>query len=253
MADETQDLFESLARKRRQKKTSPVEQQPETVEANIPLQDIKDRAKSDTRSLNPEHVEALAESIAAVGLIQPLAIDNQGRLLAGGHRRAAIALLKKQDPAAYEKHFKADRVPVRAFDFDSEEEPDWALGIEVSENEQRRDYTPTEVKALAQRLLNAGYVDTPGRPKKGERQLKPALQVIIGKSESTVRRMLKEEETESKTLSSDRVSKERHLKKAIAALKAWKNLGGEDIYESDLYTSLSSIFEKIERAMPKQE
>jgi len=62
--------------------------------AVMPLEAIKPR-DADTRPLNPAHVEALAESIAALGLIDPLAVDKQGRLLAGGHRLAAILQLRR--------------------------------------------------------------------------------------------------------------------------------------------------------------
>ena len=66
--------------------------------AVMPLDAIKPR-DADTRPLNPAHVEALAESIVALGLIEPLAVDKQGRLLAGGHRLAAIVQLKESDLA----------------------------------------------------------------------------------------------------------------------------------------------------------
>ncbi len=44
------------------------------------LDEIIDRPL-DTRQLNLAHMESLAESIAVLGLIQPIAIDSQGRLL----------------------------------------------------------------------------------------------------------------------------------------------------------------------------
>ena len=47
-----------------------------------------------TCPLNLAHVEALAESIAALGLIEPLVVDKQGRLLTGGHQLAAIVQLR---------------------------------------------------------------------------------------------------------------------------------------------------------------
>lgn len=54
---------------------------------------IRPRPGFDTRTLDPRHVAALARSIAAVGLVQPPAVDTAGRLIAGGHRLAAWALL----------------------------------------------------------------------------------------------------------------------------------------------------------------
>ncbi len=58
-----------------------------------------------------------------------------------------------------------DNVP--RFDFDADEDPEWALAIEVTENEKRRDYLLTEVKNLAERLKAAGYWEGRGKPKKG--------------------------------------------------------------------------------------
>jgi len=129
-------------------------------------------------------------AIAVLGLLEPLVVDRRGKLLAGGHRKAAVFVLKEANPAAYAKHFPNDLVPVRVVDFDAEENPDLALQVEVTENEKRRDYTSGEVRALAERLRDAGYADVKGRPAMGEKALRPALEVIIGKSIRTVRRYL---------------------------------------------------------------
>jgi ParB family transcriptional regulator, chromosome partitioning protein len=164
----------------------------------LPLGKILNRT-TDTRELYAEHVSELAESIAVLGLLEPLVVDKRGRMLAGGHRKAAILAVKEQNPEAYAQHFRQDLVPVRILDFDAEENPDLALQIEVTENEKRRDYTPIEVRSLAERLVEAGYVDVKGRPAKGEKALRPALEVIIGKSIRTVRRYLNEAVGESVT------------------------------------------------------
>lgn len=166
--------------------------------STLPLGKILDRA-SDTRGLSSDHVTELAESIAVMGLLEPLVVDQRGRLLAGGHRKAAVFVLKEANPDAYAKHFPNDLVPVRVVDFDAEKDPDLALQVEVTENEKRRDYTPGEVRALAERLRDAGYADVKGRPAKGEKALRPALEVIIGKSIRTVRRYLNEGIEESVT------------------------------------------------------
>ncbi|PSB14733.1 chromosome partitioning protein ParB [Phormidesmis priestleyi ULC007] len=164
----------------------------------LPLGKILDRT-SDTRELSNQHVSDLAESIAVLGLLEPLVVDRRGRLLAGGHRKAAVFVLKEADPTAYAKQFSNDLVPVRVVDFDAEENPDLALQVEVTENEKRRDYTPGEVRALAERLRDSGYADVKGRPAKGEKALRPALEVIIGKSIRTVRRYLNTDIEESVT------------------------------------------------------
>lgn len=233
--------------------------EPEPPAATLLLDDIKDRHSGDTRPLNNEHVKALAESIAAVGLIEPLAVDNQGRLLAGGHRRAAIEYLRQQELDAYQQQFPGDRIPVRQIDFDSEQAPEQALEIEITENEQRRDYTPAEVRQLADRLRGAGYEDTPGRPKKGERRLRPALEIIVGKSLPTIRRYLNSpplpspNEQNKETRSVDRVSRDKHLKRAIASLKKWEAAAPTDDDEQKLLSQLQGILKKLGQGISKDE
>lgn len=169
----------------------------------MPLGKIGERT-SDTRELRDQHVSELADSIAVLGLLEPIVVDRKVRLLAGAHRKAAIHLLSERDPLVYAQLFPNALVPVRVMDFDAEVEPDRALQVEVAENEKRRDYTALEARTLAERLRNAGYVDVKGRPAKGEKALRPALEVIMGKSLRTVRRYLNEEITESVT--DDRLS-----------------------------------------------
>lgn len=235
--------------------TPAVPAQPKTSGTTLLLSNIKDRHGGDTRPLNNDHVQALAESIAAVGLIEPLVVDIQGHLLAGGHRRAAIEYLREHHPEAYQEQFPDNCIPVRQLAFVAEDEPERALGIEVTENERRRDYTAAEVKQLAKRLRSAGYVDRRGRPKEGELRLKPALEVIIGKSARTVQRLLYENDAGNKDKEirpNDRIKKEQYLKKALTALKAWEKLGADDVYEKELYANLSNIIEKIEDAISKE-
>ncbi len=157
--------------------------------SRLPLEQITDRPGGDTRPLNQAHVEALAESIAAVGLIQPIAVDNRGRLLAGGHRRAAIAHLRAINPTTFSQWFGVG-VPVHRFEFDASQDKARALAIEASENEKRRDYTPGEVRELADRLIAAGYHHSKGQPKKGAKALMPALETIVGKSRRQLQRHL---------------------------------------------------------------
>jgi ParB family chromosome partitioning protein len=162
----------------------------------LELDDIKPRQDS-TREIEPEHVRALAESIAALGLIEPIVVDVAQRLLAGGHRVEALKFLRDQQPDAYARWF-ASGVPVLSKDFDAEVNPSRALEIEIAENEHRRDYTGSQVKELATRLRAAGYRDTVGRPKVGEKALGPALEVIVGKSMKTIRKLLVDEQAPSK-------------------------------------------------------
>ena len=185
------------------------------------LDAITARPHGDTRRVDPGHVLDMAESIAALGLLEPLVVDRRLHLLAGAHRWEAAKLLATADvekraaqwaalasipwpcsePTA-EQLIAFDRiralplspvpaqVPVRIVDIDAEAEGERAFSIEIAENEKRRDYTKLEVEALAERLSKAGYRMSRGKPKAGERALGPALAVIIGKSERTVRRLL---------------------------------------------------------------
>lgn len=187
--------------------------------ATLSLDHISSRLYGDTRPLNPSHVVELALSISALGLLEPVVVDSQHRLLAGGHRLAACRLilataearrvmiaqlcevarqpfsealkaqLKLLEPSAA----LAEGVPVRVVRFDSAEDQDRALAIEAAENTQRRDYTRAEIRALYGRLVEAGYTDRRGRPKQGERQAKPAIAMIIGRSLRTVERMLQDQ------------------------------------------------------------
>jgi len=80
----------------------------------IPTSLILQPAGGRTRPLDPAHVVTLAESIAALGLIEPVVVDRTGTLLAGGHRLAAVKLLVERDPIARVERFQRDAVlPVR--------------------------------------------------------------------------------------------------------------------------------------------
>lgn len=147
-----------------------------------------------TRRVARKHVEALAESIAAVGLIQPMAVDAAGTLLAGGHRLAALRSLQAEQPEAFAKLFPDGLVPVRVMALaDGEPGARKALEIEMTENEKRRDYTGKEISALVDRLKEAGYLaSTAGPRKKGDNQkhLTEALATVLGKSRRQAQRLI---------------------------------------------------------------
>lgn len=189
-------------------------------QSTLPLHQIRER-ETNTRELRQSHVEALAESIAVLGLLEPLVVDNRNRLLAGGHRLAAIKLLSEINPDSYNQHFPKEMVPVQVMPFDTETEPERAFQVEVAENEHRRDYTPAEVRALADRLRANGYVDQPGRPIKGTKALRPALEVIIGKSLRTVQRYLNED---GKPRHSAMVSEQTVLRQSLKKLQEWESM-----------------------------
>ena len=94
--------------------------------STLPLERIRNR-ESNTRALNMEHVKSLKESISTLGLIEPLVVDQEKVLLAGGHRLAAIALLLDTEPDTFEKHFPNSAIPVRVMPFVAGDEPERAL------------------------------------------------------------------------------------------------------------------------------
>ena len=187
---------------------------------NLPLSRIQSRTE-DTRPLRDQHVADLLESISALGLIEPLVVDLKGILLAGGHRLAAIHLMKTVDLDSYNQHFPNDLVPVRVMPIDSEAEPEKALQIELAENEKRVNYSRDQIERLAIRLRSLNYREIPGRPKEGEKALGPALAVAIGVSTRYVRRVLKEQSLGIKETrnSVPSFSKKKTLKKIETALE----------------------------------
>lgn len=162
----------------------------------LPLNQIRARA-TDTRPLNLQHVAALVESIAALGLIEPLVVDAKGVLLAGGHRLAALQTLEEANPEVYEQQFPEGQIQVHMLSFDAEQEPERALQVELAENEKRVNYTRDQIQRLAERLRSLNYRDVRGRPKEGEKALGPALAVAIGVSTRYVRRVLSEQKQEA--------------------------------------------------------
>ncbi len=206
--------------------------------------------QEDTRPLNTAHVEALMESISVLGLIEPLVTDKKGRLLAGGHRLAAISLLKEKQLEKYQAQFPGDQVPIRTLSFDAEEEPELALQIEVAENEQRRDYTPNEVKAIAERLRAVGYGEVKGRPKKEQKALMPALAVVVGKHLRTVQRYLSDENDKKEPdKSTTRVVL---LKQALSKLNQWQQTQPQSTTEKELTERLPEVIGLIEEILQKE-
>lgn len=208
------------------------------------LSQITPRAHGDTRRLDAAHVAALAESIDALGLLEPLVVDNRDRLLAGGHRLAACLVLdapegergarlaqlcdgatpalmtrvEEYDGRAYNPH----RTPVRVVDFDSTADDARALAIETAENAQRKQYSGAEVRALIERLTAAGYSHTKGRPAAGVKALRPALSAVLGLSMRQTTRKIREVLSDAEEERRDRESLKRRLRNASRhALRSW--------------------------------
>lgn len=167
-------------------------EQERAQKTKLPLDRIHPR-EADTRPIRPEHVADLAESIAALGLIEPLVVDSKGVLLAGAHRLSAIQFLQEQNPELYTQQFPDELIQVHMMAFDAEKEPERALQVELAENEKRVNYTRDQIERLAERLRSLNYREVRGRPKEGEKALGPALAVAIGVSTRYVRKVLSEQ------------------------------------------------------------
>jgi ParB family transcriptional regulator, chromosome partitioning protein len=210
-------------------------EQDRSQRTTLPLTKISPRSE-DTRPLHLQHVRDLAESIAALGLIEPLVIDLQGRLLAGGHRLAAIKALKEESPNFYGQHFSDDLIPVRVMPFDSVLEPERSLQVELAENEKRVNYSRDQIERLAERLRSLNYREISGRPKAGEKALGPALAVAIGVSTRYVRKVLssKYENTRNSVPSIQDQKLLKLLRKLESTLEGFANFAAsEDLTRSE--------------------
>jgi ParB family transcriptional regulator, chromosome partitioning protein len=156
---------------------------------HLALNRIQDRPGGDTRPLNELHVAELTASIAVLGLITPLTLDRQNRLLAGSHRRSALQQLTQQNPERFEVLFP-EGVPVRIMDVDAATDTVDALQIEVEENTQRRNYTAAEIREAARKLESAGYERLRGRPLTGQKSLNRELMNVFRLSRRRITEIL---------------------------------------------------------------
>lgn len=225
------------------------------------LSRIHPRAE-DTRPLRNSHVKDLAESIGALGLIEPLVVDLKGVLLAGGHRLAAIQLLKETKLELYQQQFPDDLIPVRVMAFDAEAEPERALQVELAENEKRVNYSRDQIERLAERLRSLNYRDIVGRPKEGEKALGPALAVAIGVSTRYVRKVLQQRrsgetgEVEEKIRNSvPNFQKLKALRKVEAALEELISLPESEQptrAEQSLYKAVPTFLKKLKASIESE-
>lgn len=194
-------------------RTDPLAPEQKVQIRTLSIEQIFDRS-ANTRALNMSHVDALIESISAVGLISPLTTDEDGVLLAGAHRLEALRSLQSRHPERFKELFVQEAIPVRMMPFSVTGDSLTALRVEIEENEKRLDYTATEVCAVADLLLSEGYVHSRGRPKEGDKPLIPALELIFGKSRATIKRYLAAQHTQE----SEPISNAELLKQGRARL-----------------------------------
>lgn len=221
-----------------------------SITSTLPLDKILPRPE-DTRPLNQAHVDQLAESIAVLGLIQPIAVDIKGRLLAGGHRLAAIKLLKKVDEKSYNKHFSKG-IPIRNYEFDASQDEAQALAIEATENEKRRDYTPAEVRELADKLEAAGYHRSKGRAKQGQKSVGPTLSMIVGKSQRTIERYLASNEGNHSNLKPTNDGFRKQVEAALRSLQKLQTAQTKSAQQKKLLKDIEAMIERLEQELSKE-
>ena len=168
----------------------------------LSLDMIKERPAEDTRPVDPQHVDALVESIKLIGLIQPIYLDRDFHLIAGAHRLNAYRKLKLEDPLRWSK------IPVVVDpELDAIKQPEKALLKEIAENEKRSNLTPEQVQGAAERLMAAdpSFTRRAGRLKVGEKALTPFLASTFGVSTRYVRALLNN--TEERDLAQTKTGK----------------------------------------------
>lgn len=107
--------------------------------------------------------------------------------------------LDKLPTTAFTTRYPTSLIPVHILQFRAADDPELALVVEASENAQRRNYTPTEVRKLYDDLLSRGYVSRVGRSKTGEKAAKPALAKILGITTRAIEKSLANERKQRET------------------------------------------------------
>ena len=245
----------------------------------LPNTQIRDRA-IDTRPVNAVEVLMMAESIVAVGLLGPPCVDRNHVLIAGAHRVAAARLLlaSPDDRLAHlagvegfdelemgeridalppldqlPEQIAGGRMPVLVrTDLDAVADPAGALAAEAAENTARKQYTPAQVRTLAGRLVQAGFRESVGRPKKGEKALRPALEKILGVNGRQVRRLLGQE-LEGERKQADLASLLKRLRRAAEAVAAHEVAQGERLPEVRRIMDLAGTMAQAIANIPKTE
>lgn len=167
-------------------------------QTQIPLDDItladdQTDAGVSRSAINPKYIEKLASSIAEYGLFHPLVIDAKNKVICGRHRFHALNHLRTHNPERFAFHFPNGIVPARAYPYERAQDHNRARMMEIIENEDRRDYTPAEIRHIVE-MLRVDHLNTRGRPSAeevGAPRLLETLELIFNKSRATVKRYLK--------------------------------------------------------------
>jgi hypothetical protein len=101
---------------------------------------------------------------------------------------------------ALQEPLRRAMIPAGVFiGLDAEADPAAALAAESAENVARRQYSPDEVRGIVDRLRLAGYREPKaGRPRPGEKPLRPALALVLGISERHASKLSNKSGTKSR-------------------------------------------------------
>ena len=218
-----------------------------TETRSLHLGEIKAREFA-TRPLSGRHVTALARSIVEVGLLHPLVIDEKYRLLAGAHRMAALSELLQNHEGDFQKLFPGGSVPVRIMHLGEVEDAErYALSVELSENEKRRNYSKKEIIQLVGRLKSLGYRSGSGKMQAGQKHIGPTLAITLGRSLRTVRRLLEEGSPSPRKTHDPVLSAMKGMQRAVCkCLSLTKNLSAGHEYR-DFIPILEKLNSKVKR------
>lgn len=159
----------------------------------VPINAIRLRRDGDARPLSAAHVVTLAESIAALGILEPVVVDLEGHLLAGGHRLAALQLLAESMVVARRHAFlnrllvdgKADAAPAGG------EEPDTANPAKGAPTDLADRVAMIDVEAFTASYPNGKVpvvaVDTSGKDG-------PGVALAVEAAENSIRRQYSRDE-----------------------------------------------------------
>jgi len=242
----------------------------------LDIESIKPRhEKVVGRPVVAAHVLRLAQSLTNETLVTACTVDCRCRLIAGAHRLTAALLLHTapedrpivwarwigRSPQSHElEHLQAlpyqpDRwrqIPVRVLiDVDSETDPARAIAAMAAENTLRKNMANEEVRQTIEALEAAGYSQRKGRPRKGDKPLRVALQETLGISERHAKRLLDEHQKSTPASGPDPTTIKRQvnrINKAIEKLRQQlRRVGSSGLPQTTL------LLDRLDAAMDNAE
>ncbi|MCC7419833.1 MAG: ParB N-terminal domain-containing protein [Planctomycetaceae bacterium] len=130
----------------------------ETIDISVRDVIVKDAPRRDLGDTT-----SLMVSMEKYGQLQPIGIDLQNNLIFGERRLDAAV--------------RAGWDTIRATRFDDKDEATEAMGAEMAENTERKDFTPLEMRAMAKRLEELEPRKAGGRPPKSAEDEEPEITV----------------------------------------------------------------------------